>query len=132
MNSKPQSERSFLETLTLLMRLTRDGRMDWQEVSQPLPLSHSQSQDVYEAELEDMKFHLEHMPAAFIGNTLPRGAHSQYRLVVEDPSNDAPIKSPPMKAAKDLAAVIRKADERRRGDLKRRLEEVNKRLKAVS
>lgn len=132
-------EQDFLKTITLLMRLTRNGKLQWQEKDMGKhPLTHNDALPTYEASFNDMKFRLEDASGPTVAHNLSRAMSggyvapgTRYQLVIVDLADSTKIESPPLKAANDLVAVIRSKGQRKIDDINRRLEEINKRLESA-
>lgn len=121
----------FTGTAVRLMRLTREGKISWRmEASKPGRFS--KYAPTMEAEINGLHFRLEdvgrradnpiemHFPA----EESPARLKSSYRLVVIDEEANEEIVSPPMQAARDLAALVKsRASKINLSDINRRLDE---------
>lgn len=131
-------ERDFIKTITLLMRLTHDGKIHWSKDldEQNADLSKLPGPFIYASEHKGLIFRLEEQPAplslsdALSGqsNALSVGHlfhQPTYRLVIIDREDSTEIISPPMKAVHDLVAVIENnpPDRKKLNDINRRLAE---------
>lgn len=118
----------FITTVKQLMRLTRNGKIEWEKQ----PSEHHEGSPFFEGNYEDLTFRLRHIPAAeasdvdsAVRQTLLEDTFStRYALEMHDESDDSVVTSPPMKAVTDLVHVIR-------GQMEdRKLNEINRRLGA--
>lgn len=118
----------FITTVKQLMRLTREGEIDWEKK----PPEHSEGPPSFEGKYKDLTFRLKRDPAAgtsasdFVEdqNTLDDVLTVQYVLEIYDQSDNSTVTSPPMKAVTDLVLVIRSQTE------DQKLSEINRRLGA--
>lgn len=133
-------EQDFLKTITLLMRLTRNEKLQWREKDiGKHPLTHSDALPTYEASFNDMKFRLEDASGTDVVHNLGKAMSgdyvvpgTRYRLVIVDLADSTKnIESPPLKAANDLVAVIQSKGQRKIDEVNKRLEEINRRLEAA-
>lgn len=138
--SNQVEETDFLTTIKELMRLTREGVLDWSvdyppNLAPSLGLPLHDRLPTYRAEYENLTFIIEdarpdpHGLASFIQSrkslkkTLQE--ESKYILKIRDNEDNSVISSPPMKPIRDLVSVIEKKPK------KDKLEDINKRLSEI-
>jgi hypothetical protein len=138
--SDQAEKQDFITTVKELMRLTREGVLDW---SVDYPSSVSPSPDfpfpdrlpTYRAEYENLTFIIEDArpdPHGFssliqsqktVNEILNK--EPKYILKIIDKEDSSVISSPPMKPIRDLASVIEKKPK------EDKLEDINKRLSEI-
>ena len=130
-----RAESDFVGTVVRLMRLTREGKLEWHRATSPSP--GDGLVPAYTAEIGNLRFSLEDVrnrSTAFaytgtsdVSGTVAVGVYSRkapnYRLIISDLEKREEIVSPPLQVADDLAAVVRGYDQDK-------LEEINRRLDA--
>jgi len=133
-------KQDFITTIKELMRLTREGVLDW---SVGYPSSSSPTPDfslpdrlpTYRAEYENLAFTIEDArpdPHGFASLIQSRKSLSEllnedpeYILKIKDKEDKSEISSPPMKPISDLVSVIEKKPK------KDKLEDINKKLSEI-
>jgi len=119
----------FITTIKQLMRLTREEKIDWKEQ----PPKNSENSSILEGDYDNLTFRVKEHPAAGTfalhdetsRTTLESVSPGHYVLEIHDQSDNSTVTSPPMKAVRDLVAVIRS---RTQDD---KLTEINRRLGAT-
>lgn len=119
----------FITTVKQLMRLTREGKIEWEAK----PPEHPKGPPTFEGTFENLRITLREDPSAgtsavdFVaGQTdLDDMLSVRYVLEIHDQSDDSTVVSPPMKAVTDLVHVIQSQT----GGEK--LTEINRRLGAT-
>lgn len=119
----------FINTVKQLMRLTREGKIEWEEKSP----EHPNGPPSFKGTFEDLQITLREDPSAgtsaidfAAGQTnLDDMLSVRYVLEIHDQSDGSTVMSPPMKAVTDLVHVIQSqaSDEK--------LSEINRRLGAT-
>lgn len=132
-------KQDFITTIKELMRLTREGVLDW---SVDYPSSSSSSPEfslpdrlpTYRAEYENLAFTVEDArpdPNGFASLIQSRKVSEilnedpKYILKIKDKEDKSEISSPPMKPIEDLVSVIEKKPK------KDKLEDINKKLSEI-
>ncbi|NBB73685.1 MAG: hypothetical protein GVY35_08410 [Bacteroidetes bacterium] len=119
-----QSE--YLTTVKELMRLTRNGQIQWRE-KEPV---HKNALPSFEGKYNGLLFRLEDAISPYSVADYAGGLSDfssifdvRYRLIIKDQTDEEqPIISPPMKAVTDLVFVIQGTPD------KKKLKDINKRL----
>lgn len=125
----------YLTTVKELMRLTRNGRIQWEE-KDPV---HANALPSYEGQYNDLLFRLEdaissHSVTDYVsGRTdLASVFDVKYRLVIKDQADlngEQLITSPPMTAVTDLVRVVQNMlDEKQGASGEDKLRDINRRL----
>jgi hypothetical protein len=139
--SEQVGESDFLTTIKELMRLTREGVLDWSVDHSPGPFfepSGSQYPDrlpTYRAEYENLKFTIEDAAPYALQKIIPNTSiskerrkinpGSRYRLVIRDKDDSSTVSSTPMKPIDDLVSIIEKKPK------KEKLKDINDKLSNV-
>ena len=108
-----KEEADFVSTIVRLMRLTRQGKLEWSTQDGLVPS--------YFAKIKNLNFKLEHVGHRSMDPLV--GVVPRYRWVISDLEKEEEIVSLHLRAANDLAAIVRGYDEIK-------LEEVNRLLDA--
>jgi hypothetical protein len=140
MSSKVE-EPDFITTIKELMRLTREGMLDWSVDHSSNSFSGSSAGPfqerlpTYTAEYDNLKFTIKDASPnplqALISDSSPREQGyitpgSKYKLVIKDREDSSTISSPPMKPIKDLVSTIKKKPKRDKlSDINQKLSEID-------
>lgn len=137
--SDQAEKRDFITTIKELMRLTREGVLDWSvdypsSVPSGLESSLPDRLPTYRAEYENLIFVIEDARPDLREFSSLRETErvrqilnndNKYVLKIKDKDDNSVILSPPMKPIRDLISVIEKKPQ------KEKLEDINKRLSEI-
>jgi len=125
----------YLTTVKELMRLTRNGKIQWEE-KDPV---HANALPSYEGQYSDLLFRLEdaissHSATDYVSGRadLASAFDVKYRLIIKDQADlngEQSIMSPPMTAVTDLVRVAQNMlDEEQSASGEQKLRDINRRL----
>lgn len=125
----------YLTTVKELMRLTRDGKIQWKE-KDPI---HANALPSYEGQYNDLLFRLEDAISSYSTTDYVSGKADlasvfdvKYRLIIKDQADlngEQLIMSPPMTAVTDLVRVAQNMlDEKQGASSEEKLRDINRRL----